>query len=119
MRSYWTYILASKPLGTLYIGVTNGLIRRVEQHRAGAGSSFTRRYGVHTLVWYEEFADAREAIQREKSLKRYNRAWKINLIERINPHWLDLYPTLPGIAPVPQLLPRGTLDPRPKAEDDR
>ena len=73
---------------------------------------------MHTLVWFEEFTSAREAIQREKNLKRYNRAWKINLVERTNPHWLDLYPTLPGVAPVPMLLPRGTLDPRPKAEDD-
>ena len=89
MRSYWTYTLASKPRGTLYIGVTNGLIQRIDQHRAGAGSAFTRRYGVHTLVWFEEFASARQAIQREKSLKRYNRAWKISLIERTNPRWLD------------------------------
>ena len=118
MRSYWTYIIASKPRGTLYIGVTNGLIRRIEQHRAGEASAFTRRYKVHLLVWYEEFASAREAIQREKSLKRYLRDWKINLIERTNPHWTDLYPTLPGVAPVPVLVPRGTLDPRPKAEDD-
>jgi putative endonuclease len=57
------------------------------------------------LVWYEEFADVREAIQREKSLKRYNREWKINLIEQTNPHWTDLYPTLPGVAPVPLLVP--------------
>jgi putative endonuclease len=105
MRSYWTYILASKPRGTLYIGVTNGLIQRIEQHRAGTGSAFMRRYRVHTLVWYEEFARARDAIQREKSLKRYNRAWKINLIECTNPHWEDLYPTLPGVAPVPVQVP--------------
>jgi putative endonuclease len=118
MRSYWTYILASKPRGTLYIGVTNGLIRRIEQHRTGEASAFTRKYKVHMLVWYEEFADVREAIQREKSLKRYLREWKINLIERSNPHWMDLYPTLPGVAPVPVLVPRGSLDPRPKAEDD-
>ena len=65
MRSYWTYTLASKPRGTLYIGVTNGLIFRVEQHRAGKGSAFTRKYGVHMLVWFEEFADVRQAIQRE------------------------------------------------------
>ena len=90
MRSYWTYILASRPRGTLYIGVTNGLIQRVEQHRAGTGSAFTRRYNVHTLVWFEEFARPRDAIQREKGLKRYNRAWKINLTERTNPHWEDL-----------------------------
>ena len=105
MRSYWTYILANQPRGTLYIGVTNGLIQRIEQHRAGAGSVFTRRYDVHTLVWFEEFATARAAIQRETSLKRYNREWKINLIERTNPHWLDLYPTLPGVATVPVLVP--------------
>jgi putative endonuclease len=66
MRSYWTYILTSRPRGTLYIGVTNGLIQRIEQHRAGTGSAFMRRYRVHTLVWYEEFASARDAIQREK-----------------------------------------------------
>ena len=118
MRSTWTYILASQPRGTLYIGVTNGLIQRVEQHRSGTGSAFTRRYGVHTLVWYEEFASARDAIQREKNLKRYNRAWKITLIERTNPHWLDLYPTLPGVAPLTALLPCGVLDPRHKVEDD-
>ena len=57
------------------------------------------------LVWYEEFADFREEIQREKSLKRYNREWKINLIERTNPHWTDLYPSLPGVAPIPLLVP--------------
>jgi putative endonuclease len=119
MRSYWTYILASKPRGTLYIGVTNGLIHRVEQHRAGKGSAFTRKYSVHMLVWYEEFASVREAIQREKTIKHYVRAWKINLIERTNPHWIDLYPTLPGVGPVPTFLPRGWLDPRTKSEDDR
>ncbi len=118
MRSYWTYILASKPRGTLYIGVTNGLIRRVEQHRAGEASAFTRKYRVYQLVWYEEFADVRQAIQREKTLKHYVRDWKINLIERTNPHWMDLYPTLPGVAPVPRLDARGRLDPRNKSEDD-
>ena len=107
MRSYWTYIRASKPHGTLYIGVTNDLVHRIDQHRAGKGSAFTRRYSVHTLVWYEEFASARTAIQREKNLKRYNRAWKINLIERTNPHWLDLYPTLPGVALLSALLLAG------------
>jgi putative endonuclease len=75
-------------------------------------------YGVHTLVWFEEFADVRQAIQREKTLKHYVRDWKINLIERTNPHWLDLYPTLPGVAPVPVLVPSGGLDPRIKSEDD-
>ena len=92
--SYWIYILASKPYGTLYIGVTNNLLGRVEAHRAGEGSKFSNRYGVNLLVHFEEFADVEEAIQREKSLKRYMRQWKINLIERDNPHWSDLYPAL-------------------------
>lgn len=73
---------------------------------------------MHTLVWYEEFADVRLAIQREKTLKHYTRAWKINLTERTNPHWIDLYPTLPGVAPVLVLVRRGGLDPRNKSEDD-
>ena len=100
MRSYWVYMLASKPRGTLYIGVTNGIILRVQQHRAGKGSGFTRKYGVHTLVWFQEFADIQEAIQREKTLKEWPRAWKVNLIEQINPQWEDLYPSLPGVQPV-------------------
>jgi putative endonuclease len=96
VRSYWTYILASKPRGTLYIGVTNGLIFRVKQHKAGKGSSFTRKY---RLVWFQEFADVREAIQRKKTMKEWPRAWKVNLIEETNPHWVDLYPSLPGVKP--------------------
>jgi putative endonuclease len=99
VRSYWVYILASKPRGTLYIGVTNGIIFRVEQHRAGKGSSYTRKYKVHRLVWFQEFGYAREAIQREKTMKEWPRAWKVNLIERENPHWNDLYPSLPGVRP--------------------
>ena len=97
MRSYWVYILASKPRGTLYIGVTNGIIFRIEQHRAGKGSTFTRKYKVHQLVWFQEFASARVAIQREKTMKEWPRAWTINLIEETNPHWADLYPSLPGV----------------------
>ena len=99
MRSYWVYILASKPRGSLYIGVTNGLILRVEQHKTAKGSSFTRKYKVNRLVWFQEFADVREAIQREKTMKEWPRAWKVNLIERENPHWEDLYPSLPGVRP--------------------
>ena len=94
MNTYWVYILASQPRGTLYIGVTNDILGRVGRHREGIGSKFTARYRVHQLVWFEAFADVEEAIQREKSLKRYVRAWKINLIERTNPHWIDLYPVL-------------------------
>ena len=98
--TYWAYILTSRPRGTLYIGVTNNIIERIEQHRNGIGSAFTRKYKVYTLVWLEPFDDVRDAIQREKSLKRYLRDWKINLIERDNPHWQDLYPALPGVVPI-------------------
>jgi putative endonuclease len=91
---YWIYILASKPQGTLYIGVTNNLLSRVEAHRAGTGSKFTSQYRVKMLVHTEEFGDINEAIQREKTLKRYLREWKINLIEQNNPQWVDLYPAL-------------------------
>ncbi len=101
VRAYWVYSLASQPRGTLYIGVTNGLIKRVEEHRAGVGSKFTAKYKVHRLVWYKEFADINEAIQREKTLKHHVRAWKINLIERENPHWVDLYSSLTGVKPLP------------------
>jgi putative endonuclease len=98
MHLFWVYILASRPQGTLYIGVTNSIVKRVMDHRAGIGSKFTRKYKVHMLVWYEEFAEPGEAIQREKNLKHYVRDWKINLIEHGNPQWLDLFPGLPGAA---------------------
>ena len=90
----YVYILASDRNGTLYIGVTNDLVRRVFEHREEAAEGFTRRYGVKRLVHYEQFDDIRTAIQREKSLKRWSRAWKIELIEHANPEWDDLYPTI-------------------------
>lgn len=99
MRRFWVYILASCPRGTLYIGVTNGILRRLDEHRAGTGSAFTRRYRIHSLVWFEEFADIRQAIQRERTMKEWPRDWKLNLIERDNPNWIDLYPSLPGVSP--------------------
>ena len=77
--------------GCLYIGVTGDLVRRVWEHRSGAVPGFTRRYGVDRLVWFEVFDDASAAIQREKTLKQWLRAWKIALIERNNPTWRDLY----------------------------
>ena len=92
--TYYVYILASRARGTLYIGVTNSLLFRIGQHRAGEGGVFTRRYRVHQLVWFEPHACIDVAIKREKSLKFYPRKWKINLIERDNPHWIDLYPGL-------------------------
>ena len=93
-RVYAVYILASKPYGTLYIGVTGDLVSRISQHRSGEVKGFTQQYHVHTLVWYEWFGDIHAAIQREKTMKKWTRQWKINLIETGNPHWIDLYPQL-------------------------
>ena len=93
-RSYWVYILCSGRNGTLYVGVTNDLARRINEHRTGVVPGFTRRYGVKILVWYEEHGEITEAITREKSLKRWNRTWKPALIERMNPEWRDLYEEL-------------------------
>ena len=88
------YILASKRNGTLYIGVTSNLQGRVWRHKNDVGSDFTREYGVHRLVWYEPHPTMVVAIQREKSLKRWRRAWKLQLIEQTNTTWRDLYPDL-------------------------
>ena len=85
------YILASKRNGTLYIGVTSDLVKRVWQHRSDLVEGFTKRYGVHMLVYYELHTSMREAIRREKQVKKWNRAWKIELIEKENPHWRDLW----------------------------
>jgi putative endonuclease len=93
-RSYWVYILASKLGGTLYIGVTNDLVRRVYQHRTKVAEGFTRKYGVDRLVYFEQFDDIENAIHREKRLKKWNRAWKVRLIEEQNPNWDDLYPSI-------------------------
>ena len=85
------YILASGRNGTLYTGVTSDLIRRVWEHREGLGSTFAARYGVIRLVWYEHHGMMAMAIAREKRIKKWNRAWKIRMIEESNPRWLDLY----------------------------
>ena len=94
-----TYILASQPMGTLYVGVTSDLIARMHQHRSGEMPGFTSRHRVFSLVRYEFFASMPEAIAREKQLKRWHRPWKINLIESENPDWLDLGVPL-GLEPV-------------------
>jgi putative endonuclease len=91
-KIYFVYLLASKPNGTLYIGVTSNIIGRTIQHKEGAFAGFTKKYGIHRLVWYEMFGDVRLAIQREKTMKHWSRQWKIYLIERDNPFWEDLYP---------------------------
>jgi putative endonuclease len=93
-RRYFVYILASEIGGTLYVGVTNDLIRRVYEHRTSAVPGFTARYSVKRLVYFEQYDDVRLAIQREKRLKKWNRAWKIRLIEEGNPNWDDLYPSI-------------------------
>ena len=85
------YILASKRNGTMYIGVTSNLIQRVWQHRNDFVEGFTKRYGVHILVWYEIHSTMDSAITREKELKKWKRSWKIELIEQNNPTWRDLY----------------------------
>ena len=90
-RSYWVYILASKPRGTLYVGVTNDLAKRVHQHKTRKGAAFTRQYGTTRLVSAEEHNDIEKAIEQEKRLKRWRRAWKLDLIERHNPDWKDLF----------------------------
>jgi putative endonuclease len=88
---FWVYILASGAGGTLYVGVTNNLIRRVFEHREGLVSGFTKRYGVKMLVYDEQHDTAIAAIQREKNIKHWSREWKIDLILSINPEWRDLY----------------------------
>jgi len=103
-RKPCVYILASRPHGTLYIGVTSDLTGRLWQHRNDALAGFTARYGVHRLVRFEMFADMPSAIAREKQLKRWRRQWKINLIENENPHWADLAVGL-GLPPLGQERP--------------
>ena len=91
---FHVYLLASKRSGTLYLGVTNNLGLRVWQHKTKAMAGFTARYGVDRLVWYEAYDRIDEAIAREKAMKKWRRAWKVALIEAMNPQWTDLYQTL-------------------------
>ncbi len=93
-RQPCVYILASGPKGTVYVGVTSDLAKRIWQHREGGVKGFSHRYGVHRLVWYEQHATMLSAIAREKAIKKWRRAWKIQLIEAANPDWDDLYPSL-------------------------
>ena len=94
MKTYYVYILASKKNGTLYIGVTNDLIRRVWEHKHNITKGFTAKYRVHRLVYYEDTNDIYSAISREKAMKKWKRQWKIELIEKHNPEWRDLYEDL-------------------------
>ena len=91
---YYVYILASRKKGTLYIGVTSDLARRIYEHKYDFVEGFTKQYKVHSLVYFEITESIESAIDREKKLKKWNRAWKIRLIEKINPEWRDLYSEL-------------------------
>ena len=91
MKTPCVYIMASRPHGALYAGVTSDLVQRVWQHRNKTAKGFTQRYGVHSLVWYELYETMENAINREKAIKKWNRSWKIKLIELANPLWEDLY----------------------------
>jgi len=93
-RTFYVYILASQRNGTLYVGVTGDLSRRVFEHREKVIGGFSSKYSVTRLVWYELFPTAHEAITAEKRIKRWRRRWKLDLIEKLNPQWLDLYETL-------------------------
>jgi putative endonuclease len=96
MLGYWVYVLASGHNGTLYVGVTSDLVRRVAEHREGALPGFTERYGVKRLVWYETHDSIEAAIRRERRLKKWPRAWKVALIESANPDWRDLWAEITG-----------------------
>ena len=89
-KQYYVYLLAHKENGTLYIGVTNYLIRRMHQHKQKLLEGFTKTYSIHKLVYYEIHTDVHQALLREKQLKKWKRQWKIKLIEKQNPHWIDL-----------------------------
>lgn len=97
MKSYCVYILASKRNGTLYTGVSNNLLRRVIEHKRKLIKGFTEKYNINKLVWYEQTSDIRIAIQREKQIKKWLRKWKLELIEKSNPCWEDLFYDIGGI----------------------
>lgn len=90
-KTYYVYIIASKRNGTLYVGFTSNLIRRIYQHKHNLVDGFTKKYEIHSLVYYEETNNVNSALRREKQLKKWNRKWKLDLIEKDNPDWIDLY----------------------------
>ncbi|HEX5313536.1 MAG TPA: GIY-YIG nuclease family protein [Gammaproteobacteria bacterium] len=88
------YLLANKPHGTLYVGVTSDLVKRIWEHKNNVVEGFTQKYNVHALIWFEQHETMQSAISREKAIKKWNRAWKTKLVEKNNPEWRDLYPDL-------------------------
>jgi putative endonuclease len=99
--TYWVYILASGKHGTLYVGITNSLERRIAEHKNGRYEGFTKTYGVDRLVWFRGYGEVHEAIHFEKLLKRWRRDWKVVLIEEDNPDWADLYVAMMAVPPGP------------------
>jgi putative endonuclease len=99
-HTYWVYILASGKHGTLYVGVTNSLERRIAEHKAGEVEGFTKKHRVDRLIWFRGFGEVTEAIHFEKQLKRWRREWKVRLIEEGNPHWADMYPEMMALGPL-------------------
>jgi len=102
MKSFYVYILCSRRNGTLYTGVTSDLIKRIYEHKNNLADGFSKKYGVHRLVWHELHVTAESAIKRERQIKKWERAWKLRLIEEHNPGWKDLYDDLlemPGYPP--------------------
>jgi putative endonuclease len=93
-KQYFVYIITNNPYGTLYTGVTSNLIQRIHQHREGVVEGFSKRHDLNRLVWYEVHEDVHAAIASEKRIKKYRRDWKVNLIQLMNPQWIDLYETL-------------------------
>ena len=95
-KAFCVYLLASARNGTLYVGVTSNLVQRVWQHKEGLVDGFTKEYAVKDLVWYEQHDNAESAIRREKQVKKWNREWKVRMLEEQNPYWNDLYPQIVG-----------------------
>lgn len=95
-KIFYVYMMASKPYGTIYKGMTSNLVQRVAQHKEDGVEGFTKKYAVHDLVWYQACGNAEEAVKWEKRLRKYSRQWKINLINENNPEWKDLYDQLFG-----------------------
>ncbi len=96
MKTYYVYIMASARNGTLYIGVTSDLVKRVWEHKTNVVDGFSKKYGTHMLVWFDSTPDAEAAITREKQMKKWSRKWKLELIEKSNPEWKDLYEEICG-----------------------
>jgi putative endonuclease len=93
-ENFYIYILSSQRRGTLYVGITSNLTKRAYEHKNDLVDGFTKKYGVHQLVYYEVATDAKAALSRERQIKKWNRAWKLRLIEEHNPEWVDLYDSL-------------------------